>query len=284
MLSTFLVAALALAAPTVAYDTTFAVPRDARIHLQDLNGSVEVRTWDRDAVRITVDTRAGDRIEVRTVGSAVNIKAVGRFGLPRSVDYVVTIPARAALRVTGPFSEVSVVGAGGDVFVETVRGDVHVRGGAGIIELRSVQGELVLEDARGSIFLAGVNEGIRASRVSGPIRVETVNGEIRLERIDSGDVVASTVNGAVSYQGVIRDDGRYSLTTHNGSVTIDIPDGTNATLSVSTFNGVVDFGLPVALTDFRRGERFNVTLGRGTARIDLESFNGAIRIRRSTNL
>ncbi len=279
MLSTFLVVALALAAPTVSYDTTFAVPRDARIRLENFNGSVELRVWDRDMVRIAASHDAGDRIEVRTSGSAVNIKSVGRFGPPRNVDYVVSVPARAALHITGPFSDVTVHGAGGEVVVETVRGDVHVRGGVGIIELRSVEGDVVLEDARGRITLGGVNRSIRASGVSGPIRAETVNGGIRLERIDSGDVVASTVNGDITYQGAIRDDGRYALTTHNGNVTIRIPEGTNATVSASTFNGTVDFGMPVTLTEVRRGQRFSVTLGRGTARIDLESFNGAIHVR-----
>src|SRR5690606_26708723 len=124
----------------------------------------------------------------------------------------------------------------------------------------------VLEDARGRITLSSVNQGIRATRVSGFIRAETVNGGIRLDDIDAGDVVASAVNGHISFRGVIHDDGRYRLSTHNGSVVMEIPEGTNATVAVSTVTGAVDFGFPVTLTEVRRGEAFNVTLGRGTAR------------------
>lgn len=280
MLSAYLVAVLALAAPTARFDTTFAVPRDARIHLDNLNGSIEIRAWDRNAVRIEPSRGTTDRIDIRTAGSYVHVRAVGSHSRTRAVTYVVSVPVRAAVRITGPFSDVSVSGTEGEIVVDVVQGDVRVRGGSGVIDLRSVQGGVVLEDARGRITLATVNSGIRATRVSGFVRAETVNGAIRLEDVDAGDVVASAVNGQISFRGVIHDDGRYSLSTHNGSVVVEIPEGTNATVAVSTVTGAVDFGIPVTLTEVRRGERFSVTLGRGTARIDLESFNGTIQIRR----
>ena len=247
MLSAYLVAVLALAAPTARFDTTFAVPRDARIHLDNLNGSIEIRAWDRNAVRIEPSRGTTDRIDIRTAGSYVHVRAVGSHSRTRAVTYVVSVPVRAAVRITGPFSDVSVSGTEGEIVVDVVQGDVRVRGGSGVIDLRSVQGGVVLED------------------------------------VDAGDVVASAVNGQISFRGVIHDDGRYSLSTHNGSVVVEIPEGTNATVAVSTVTGAVDFGIPVTLTEVRRGERFSVTLGRGTARIDLESFNGTIQIRRLTD-
>ena len=280
MLSAYLVVVLALAAPTATFDTTFAVPRDARIHLESLNGSIEIRAWDRDAVRIEPSRGASSRVDIRTAGSYVHIRGAGPYSRARAASYVVSVPVRAALRITGPFGDVSVGGTEGEIVVDVVQGDVRVRGGSGIIDLRSVHGDVALEDARGRITLATVNSGIRATRVSGSIRAETVNGAIRLDDVDSDDVVASAVNGQISFRGVIHDDGRYSLSTHNGSVVMEIPEGTNANIAVSTVTGAVDFGIPVTLTEVRRGERFNVTLGRGTARIDLESFNGTIQIRR----
>ncbi|HEX6939010.1 MAG TPA: DUF4097 family beta strand repeat-containing protein [Longimicrobiales bacterium] len=281
MSSVILVGALVLfSAPPLSIDTTFVVPRGARIHIEDLPGSIHVRAWNRDAVRIVADDAPADRISIRRAGPVVRIESIGRGGPAADADYVVTVPATAALRIVGPFSDVSVTGARGDVFVETVRGDVHVRGGDGLIELRSVEGEVVLERARGRITLAAVNEGIRGADLAGEVRAETVNGDIVLDRLDSGDVLASTVNGDIWYGGTIRDDGRYGLSTHNGDVSIGIPDGANATISISTFNGEVESALPIILTELRRNRQFDLTVGRGTARIDLESFNGTIRLRR----
>ncbi|HEX7119207.1 MAG TPA: DUF4097 family beta strand repeat-containing protein [Longimicrobiales bacterium] len=281
MLSALLAAGLALgSAPYLSIDTTFAVSPDARIEVENFRGSVQVRTWERDAVRIAAEHSDDDRIRIRRSGAWVRIESSGRYGPARDVDYVITVPATAALRITGPFSDVSVDGAGSDVVVESVRGDIHVRGGDGVVELRSVEGAVSLEGARGRITLAAVNETIRAVDLAGAVHAETVNGDVVLERIDSGDVVASTVNGDVRYGGTILDDGRYALKTHNGDVSIGIPEGANATISIATYNGEVDSALPIILTELRRDRRFSFAVGRGTARVDLESFNGTIRLRR----
>jgi hypothetical protein len=81
------------------------------------------------------------------------------------------------------------------------------------------------------------------------------------------------------YDGTIRPGGRYRLATHNGDVTIGIPAGTDARVSVSTFQGDFESDFPVTLTE-RRGKRFEFTLGKGSAAIDLESFQGTIRLSR----
>ena len=54
---------------------------------------------------------------------------------------------------------------------------------------------------------------------------ETVNGEITLDRIDAISVDANTVNGDISYDGPIRNGGRYSLSTHNGDITLTVAEG-----------------------------------------------------------
>lgn len=281
MLDALLVGAVALlTAPAQQTDTTFPVSRDARIEIENFDGSVEVRAWDRTAVRVTAAHAARDRVEIRHTGPVVRIESSGRRGPPRGASYVVTVPAAAALRIAGPFSDVSVGGVRGDIVVETVRGDVRVRGGDGLIELRSVEGEVVLEGARGRVTLAAVNEAIRASDVAGDIFAETVNGDVTLERIASADVVASTVNGDIAYDGEVRDDGRYRLTTHNGDISIGIPEGANATVTVATYNGEIDSALAVTVAELRRGGPSSLTVGRGTARVELESFNGTIRLRR----
>lgn len=281
MLMTLITGAAALLAPVQQQtDTTFAVPAGARIEIENFSGAVVVRGWDRDAVRVSARHSGGDRIAIGTSGSVVRIRSEGRRGPSRTVDYQVTVPASAALRITGPFGDVSVDGAGSDVTVETVRGDVRVRGGNGTISLQSVEGEVSLERARGRISLGAVNEDIRVVDVAGDITAEAVNGDVTLMRIESSNVSASTVNGDVSYDGTIRDDGRYSLTTHNGDIMIGIPGDANATISIATFNGEVDSVLPITLTELRRGRRFSFPVGKGTARVDLESFNGTIHLRR----
>jgi hypothetical protein len=103
-----------------------------------------------------------------------------------------------------------------------------------------------------------------------------------MEGISSNSVDVSTVNGAVTYQGTIADGGHYSLTSHDGSILLDIPEKSNATVSVRTYNG--SFHSPFAAlqppnrSDMQRGKRVTMTMGNGSADVSLESFSGVIRV------
>jgi DUF4097 and DUF4098 domain-containing protein YvlB len=70
------------------------------------------------------------------------------------------------------------------------------------------------------------------------------------------------------------------LITHNGTIGLAVPDSTNATLSVRTYGGGFRSSFPVKRDDQNARKRFTVTLGSGSARVELESFNGSIALRR----
>jgi hypothetical protein len=147
-----------------------------------------------------------------------------------------------------------------------------------------VQGEITLEKAKGRIEVRAVNEGIHLADITGDLSAESTNGSIVLDRIDSGNVDLYTVNGSVSYDGPIKDKGLYRLTTHNGLIAMPVPDKVNVTLMVRTYNGGFrsTFQLPAESTNdvTRNGKRFTVTLGNGSAHVELESFGGTIALRR----
>jgi hypothetical protein len=170
---------------------------------------------------------------------------------------------------------------GGEVSVETTRGDIKVRGGSGFVSLKSVQGEISLEKAKGRIEIRTVNEGIHLADISGDLAAETTNGSIILDRIDSANVDLYTVNGNISYDGAIKERGVYRLTTHDGLIAIAIADKVNATLMVRTYNGGFRSTFPIKLADDQSPKkRFTLTLGNGSAHVELESFGGTIALRR----
>ena len=72
--------------------------------------------------------------------------------------------------------------------------------------------------------------------------------------------------------------GRYSLSSHNGDITLALPPTANASVAVSTFNGEFESDFPVTVSGGRKGKRFNFTLGNGGTPIELESFQGTIRL------
>lgn len=183
------------------------------------------------------------------------------------------------VEVNGTFMDADIRGVQGSVAVETVQGDVRVEGGARYVRAVSVQGDVEVQGARGRVFVETVNGTLRVRNVVGEVRAETVNGGLFLEGIDARSVEAATVNGEIVYDGTISDGGRYSFNTHNGDLTVSVPERANVTISVSTFNGDFESDFPVTITG-TRGKRFNFTLGSGSARLELESFGGSIRLRR----
>ena len=200
-------------------------------------------------------------------------------GPARAIEYRITVPVGVDLELSGVHTDVSVEGTRGAISVETVQGDVRVQGGSGVISLRSVEGDVTLSGAEGRIDVSSVNEDVRVTDVSGDLTAETVNGDLVLDQVESGDVDASTVNGNVEYTGTIRDGGRYSIATHNGDITVAIPEGSNVTVSVASFSGDFESAFPVQLTETRR-KRFTFVLGSGKARMELESFSGTIALER----
>lgn len=277
MLLSLLTGALALTAAQQV-DTTLTIGRGQRLEVNAYGGQIFVRAWNRNAVRVEATPSGRDRVEVSTSATTVTVRTEGRHGPPSEMDLKISAPPWMALRLSGVHTNVKVEGCQAPISVETVEGEVDVTGGDGLISLRSVQGPVTLQGAKGRISVNSVNEDVQVSRAAGEITAETVNGDITLDGVEASTLDASTVNGDISYRGPIRDGGRYSLSTHNGDVTLTMAEGSNASVAVSTFNGEFESEFPVPLSGTRKGKGFNFTLGSGSAQVTLESFQGTIQL------
>ena len=267
-------------------DTTIAVQPDARIQIQNFAGSIKVRGWERNAVRIIAGESRRDEVHVQGNGAAVSISTVSRSGVPAPLDYEIFVPTRASLDIGGTYTGIAIEGVRGSVSATTVQGDVSLRGGDGVISLKSVDGAVTVQDAVGRVEVNGVNKGLTLRNIKGDIAAETVNGSILLDAIDTDDVEAETVNGRVTYEGTVKDGGRYRFGSHNGTVVVSIPERANATVAAVTYQGTFSsrFALPNAAADTTSGggarRRANLAFGNGSARVEAESFQGSIILAR----
>ncbi len=274
-----LILALGLMAPT---DQTVPVAKGTKLTVNNFAGDVVVKTWDKDAVRVEVNHSDRETVDIKQVEQTLSIRSRSTRGGPsRSLDYNITVPGWMAVSVSGTYADVTLEGLGGDVTVDTTRGDIKVRGGSGFVSLKTVQGEVTVEKAKGKIEVRAVNEDIHLADISGDLSAESTNGSIVLDRIDSSNVDLYTVNGNISYDGPVKDKGVYRLTTHNGLIAMPVADRANAMLTARTYNGGIrsTFTLPADMAD-RRNKRLSLSLGNGSAHIELESFSGTISLRR----
>ncbi|MGQ0560993.1 MAG: DUF4097 family beta strand repeat-containing protein [Gemmatimonadota bacterium] len=280
MSGTLLVGMLAAALAQQQTDTTFAIRPGARVEVETFGGEINVKTWNRNEVRVQAAHGRRDAINIDTRGNSVQIEAEGRVGPAMAVNFTITVPPSVALDLSGVHTEISVEGVTGDVDAETVQGGIRVSGG-GRLDLESVEGEIVVDKARGRVSANTVNRGIRITNVIGDIEAETVNGPIVLRAVQASTVDLATVNGRIVYDGTMRDGGDYAITSHNGGVWVVVPDKAGVTVSISTFNGELDSTLPITLRgESGRKRSMNFVFGSGSARLDIESFGGDIHLRR----
>lgn len=278
MFTPVLIAALSIAAPQQP-DAVIPVERGNRLDVDNFAGEVVVDAWDRDEVRVQSDLSDRQILDAARSGATVRIRTRSRNGGPGSADMRITVPRWMDVHVEGNRLDVEVRGTEGEISVETIGGDVLVEGGTGHVSVRSIQGELLVRNARARVEAVSVNERIGLDNIEGEIYVETTNGDVSLRDIRSDRARASTVNGDIDYRGSIRDNGRYAFSTHNGDVDVTMAETANVTVSVSTFHGEFESDFEVRLTG-TRDRQFTFTLGTGRAQLELESFNGEIRLQR----
>lgn len=259
-------------------DTTLTVQRGQRLEISAFAGSITVRTWNRDQVRVTGETSGKGGLDVSVRSSVVSVGTSGRWGPASDADIVVTMPAWMAVSASGVETDITIEGCRCAVRAETVSGDVTVKGGEGNVDLQSVEGTISASDISGRVAAQTVNDDVMLARIAGEVRAQTVNGDVLLDDVRSSSVSASTVNGDIQYAGTIMDQGSYEFATHQGDLRVTMAESANATVTVNTFNGSFESEFPVTITGKTQRKKFTFTVGKGSARVSLESFSGDIEV------
>jgi hypothetical protein len=127
-----------------------------------------------------------------------------------------------------------------------------------------------------------VNGGIEAMGLSATeVSVSTVNGGIDVS--STGSVEAQTVNGSIrASTGASSWSGTLDFETVNGSITLTLPAGVGAAVSAETVNGDIESDFPLTIEAGEWGpQSVNGTIGGGGGRLNLETVNGEIVLRKS---
>ena len=266
-------------------DQTVTVQRGARLTIDNFAGDVVVHVWDKDTLHVVARHQGRTKIRIRQTPAGIALSASADMGPAGSVDYEITAPSWMPVKIDGTYCFITIDGSQAEIAADSVRGDITIKGGTGFVTAKSVEGSVVVEGARGKLTASSVEEKVEITGVSGDITADAVNGDVRLRQISSSSVDVSTVNGSISYQGAISDSGHYSFTSHDGDILLDIPERTNATVSVRTYSG--DFHSPFqalqppSRSEMERGKRVTMTMGTGRADVAVESFGGEITIGRA---
>lgn len=143
---------------------------------------------------------------------------------------------------------------GGQFELRNTNGAVQVMNTNGVVEVRDVAGECDIKTTNGRIDLAGVAGGVRA---------KTTNGSIELRLVDLLDAPI------------------LDLRTTNGGITAELPVNFAGWISARTTKGSIRSAFPVTIEERGfAGNRLEGQIGEGHARLQLQTTNGSIKIRK----
>jgi hypothetical protein len=239
---TALCAAVAAAAASVTekFSQTYPLAADGTVHLDGVNGAVDITAWDRPEVSLEAEKRAAHQDDLN--------------GIHIDVD---STPARLAIK-TRHDKKRGFLGFGGNIRGE-VRYKLMVPAGARLDKIDVVNADITVRGVKGFVNLDTVNGSIQATGLVAAGRFDTVNGSIK-----------------VAYDS-FKFDGKVVLDTVNGACRITVPKDAGFELKADSVNGRIHCDLPITLERSSR-RHLRGTVGRGGPRLTLDSVNGSLTV------
>jgi len=287
------------------FSAKYRLGRDGRVSISNISGDIVVTSGsgedvtveavkrthgDRnqlDQVRIEADNAPG-RVDIRTAYPRTVYPQRGNSNV--SVDFTVTVPAAASIDLHSISGSVKVSGVRGSVRAETISGAVTASDTPKRELAKSVSGNVTLDNVR-------TDGDVSASTISGTVTARSVKAHGLDMGSVSGDLAVSdavcdrlgvkSISGSVEYSGGINKTGRYSVTTHSGSVRLALANPGGFELNADSFSGTIrsDFAVVIggtsARNDRRRfgpGRSVHAVFGDGGATLTIRTFSGDIVI------
>lgn len=199
-----LIATAASAKVTEKFSQSYPLDANGSIHLENVNGSVEIIAWDKNEVALEAEK------------TAHNDEGLSRMHLKiESSSRRLTVKTEYERKWR---------------FWESMNAQVHyklmVPAGATIDRIDVVNAGIRVSGMRGEVTLEAVNGGIDAEGLTGSGRFRTVNGSVRVTYAAmpaAGGIVLKTVNGTCKL--TLPPEAAFDLDTDtvNGRITCDFP-------------------------------------------------------------
>ncbi len=177
----------------------------------------------------------------------------------------------------------------GEITAENVEGDFTAKSENGNVKLADIEGLVEVTTGNGNVEMLGVEGDVKVVAINSKILAQCVQGDVEISDTSSqimllgigGNVDVSTSNGKANFIGTIKRANRYRLKTLSGAVSMAIPNDVGFTALLSSYSGQIE-------TDFKfqndsqisskTNRRGTIRFGDGEARIELDSFDGRIRL------
>jgi DUF4097 and DUF4098 domain-containing protein YvlB len=204
------------------------------------SGTVRLTESSDASVSVEVEGKGADQILISAVGDDITISYKEQerrfFGISGSVVIRVQLPAGSDLRLNTASANVSSDVDLGEVKCNTASGDLRLSNIGGGLEVKSASGDVQAKTVQGTLKASLASGDVRAKKVKGTLHVNTASGNVRV-REALGDVRVKSASGDVHVERWSGED--FAAKTVSGDVTLTVPVGTRAELSLRSMSGSI---------------------------------------------
>jgi len=250
----------------------------AKLVLKNTNGSIKIRGQETNQCEIKANTKIATRdeergqkllkrvsIDVRPSEKIVWVEVQLAEDLQGSqlvkVDFEITLPKKADLKLTTGNGSVDLAGISGDIKCDI---------GNGIITAGEISGSTRLSINFGEIWVrkADFKKSLITAN-NGPVTCEEISGNFHV-KVNSGDVKVRYAEAAPSVCNV-------SISTNNGDIDITGPVDFSAMVEAKTMVGAIETDLPLTVKR-TGGSKASGKIGKGEGKLRLRTTIGSIKI------
>ncbi len=224
-----------------------------RVNVSNFLGDVRVTGTDTDTLE-AIATDGNERIPLKfsASGSSYNISHSPAHSPHRGSDANIEVKLPRSVALT----------------LSVITGDARIINVSSDIKASIVTGDLIIECAKGQVI---------ASCVSGSIQILGAANNIQSE----------SVSGDIMFKGELRSGGTYRLKSMSGEVEMYIQDNAPGFITtLTTFSGEIETDFPLKVeSNTQSGGMSQRIIGRygdGQAKITLDSFSGAVRLKKGS--
>jgi hypothetical protein len=220
---------------------TAAFESNGEFFLENVNGDVDLRAWDKNEISIEAEKSAKTEEELQQIDLKIDLSE-----------------SKAVIKVKLPKRSGGIMGGGS--IRAAVRFKIMVPATVAIEKLSVVNASIKLDGVRGAVHVDTVNGRVNAINLGGSAEIETVNGPI--------DASFSAVGAQQAL----------SFDTVNGPITVRLPADAGVQLDAGVVNGRIRCDFPRELGSKKGWRSLKGKIGDGRAELDVDTVNGSIRI------
>ena len=249
---------LAQGAQPEEWTKSFNITGRAELRVDTSDAQIHVETWDEKKIEAHITSskwgfgQGGIQVHDHQTGDSVELEVRFPHGFP-----IMSIgDRRTVIEIRMPRE-----------------GKVRLDTGDGEIRLRDLKGEMELESGDGRLEIEGVDGIVRAHSGDGRVLAKGRFDHLDISTSD-GRIEAEALPGSAIGQG-------WSLTTGDGSVTLNVPEKFTADLLIHTGDGHITLDVPITVEGKYETRNIHGKLNGGGGLLNIHTGDGSIRLGKS---